>query len=348
MHTGNEFIVSPKDFVGKSVGFVTLIEKSTAGLAKNGKPFASYVFRDNEYTLEGKEWDCATPHAANSVVFVEGKMEEFAGKAQINVTFIEANNTLRPEQFYRGTPFDVEKLWADLVELVHSFKEPLTAYVAEDILCDSNLIERIKKSPAATGVHNNWFGGLLEHIWSLCTIAEPLIAHYKKHYAPQLSRDKVLFGLMMHDLGKVVEYNSANPAFPKTGNGILANHMVLAPAWIYHSAQRFAQKHDIYGVVGSPEEFESMTYELMHLVAAHHGRIDWGSPVVPATLEAVLVHHLDNLDSKMLHAWDLIANTTGDIPGFSAWSKYERTPFLKPKVPDESQGTPAAPPNALF
>src|SRR5690606_25193961 len=123
---------------------------------------------------------------------------------------------------------------------------------------------------------------LLEHVISLCGIAEPVIQHYQSRYKVNLSRDKVLFGLIMHDAGKVIEYDYSKPNFGYTKIGKLTNHIVIGPAWVYETANRFPTKDG---------NFKLERAHLMHLLAAHHGKEEWGSPVKPSSLEALLVHH---------------------------------------------------------
>jgi hypothetical protein len=119
-----------------------------------------------------------------------------------------------------------------------------------------------------------------------------------------------------------------------TGAGTLTPHIVLGPAWVYEQSNRWWSKE--LGLrtskAGSQTEWTADKFKLerahlMHILAAHHGQIDWGSPVKPCSIEAILVHHLDNLDSKVLHAYDLLS-VAGTIPGFTKQSHIERVPYL--------------------
>jgi 3'-5' exoribonuclease len=132
--------------------------------------------------------------------------------------------------------------------------------------------------------------------------------------------DKVLFGLIFHDAGKMHEYDPASPTFDVSLIGYLTPHIVLGPAWVYEAARQL------------PPELAANRLEiahLMHLLAAHHGQEEWGSPVRPASLEALIVHHLDNLDSKVMHALELATHKPGPVQGMSERSFAERTPYLK-------------------
>ena len=305
---------------------VLVIDKSLAKTKRNAT-FCKLTVRDSSGELSGNIWDYEDnpdrPLEVGQVIAIWGSTSLYQGNLQMTVDEY-APSMVPISEFGRQTEFSVEDLWSDFVDLVGSFEEPLTKFVAEELLINrAEVADQIKKAPAASHVHNNWFGGLLEHVWSLCSMAEPIIEHYRNHYQENLSRDKVLFGLMMHDAGKIIEYDVNNPAFPMTGVGLLTNHIVLGPAWVYEKANQFKDWK------GTADGFRMERAQLMHVLAAHHGKEEWGSPVKPHTLEALLVHHLDNLDSKMMHAIDLIKGPVGKVPGFSDRSYFERASYYR-------------------
>lgn len=313
---------------------IVLIEDRKEAVTKNGKPYLNLVVRDKTGSIQARLWDYAeAKHGkcqSNTAAQIWATVEEFGGALQLNLKQIE-ESLAEPTQFYKHTRFQVEEMWSDLVKLVGGFDEPMTRFVCEEILLKHDVfIDAFKKAPAAKTVHNAWYGGLLEHVHSLTTIADPIIRHYQKRYDKPISRDKVMFGLIMHDAGKIIEYDYSKPSFDMTAIGTLTNHMVLGPAWVYEKANQFIltvnKTIQSEAVVAG---FKLERAQLMHVLAAHHGQIEWGSPVVPATLEAILVHHLDNLDAKMLHAIELIEGKPGPIPGFSERSFFEKTGFMR-------------------
>lgn len=302
-----------------------LVEKRSEGVTKSGKPYLNLTVRDDSRSLNAKIWDYNRGTHGDlpegCIVRIDGVVDEYQSAPQLKINNVSPS-TESITKFAKSTRFDVEQMWSQLVDVVGSFKEPLTKFVAEEILLKhENFIDAFKKSPAAKAVHNAWYGGLLEHVISLCGIAEPVIHHYQSRYKMNLSRDKVLFGLIVHDAGKVIEYDYSKPTFGYTPVGKLTNHIVIGPAWVYETANRFPTKD---------HSFKLERAHLMHILAAHHGKEEWGSPVKPASLEALLVHHLDNLDAKMMHALELVeAETPGELPGFSAKSYFEKTAYLK-------------------
>lgn len=321
-------------FQGKDL----LIVSKTPAVTKTNKSYFKVVVRDSSEEISGNLWDATEetfPYKSGDVLRASGKIGEYQGKKQITLDFFEPSEAPMSE-FGRKSRFEIHLMWDWLVEEISEFQEPMTKYVAEELMLKQGAVmEQIKLAPAATSVHNNWYGGLLEHIWSLCTIAKPVINHYKERYAPYLSKDKVLFGLMLHDLGKIVEYDVSNPGFPIAPLGCLTNHMVLGPAWVYEKCNQYSKTFWEDGKTPDDDTIQRFKKErahLMHILAAHHGQVEWGSPMKPATLEAILVHHFDNLDSKMLHAIDLIDKGEGNVKGFSERSYFERTGFLRSSI----------------
>lgn len=316
-------------------GMLVLIEKRQELVTKSGKPYLALTVRDKTASIGGKLWDYkADKHGSvkeGSVVQIWATVDEFNGALQLNLKDI-SESLDDPTQFFKHTRFEVEAMWSDLVILIHSFKEEMTKFVAEEILLKHDVfIDAFKKAPAAKTVHNAWYGGLLEHVHSLVSIADPVINHYQKRYCKQISRDKVMFGLLMHDAGKIIEYDYNTPSFNPTAVGVFTNHMVIGPAWVYEKANQFmATAQDLYKASpAAMTRFKLERAHLMHVIAAHHGQIIWGSPVVPASIEAIIVHHLDNLDSKVMHALELVEGKTGNVPGFSERSYFEGTQFCQ-------------------
>lgn len=287
--------------------------------AKNGKDYMNMKVRDeNKVESSGKYWGVVDGIKTGNVVTGVFKNDSYNGMPQTVFSRIELDENQATGSFEKATMYDVDKMWSSIIGLVDSMESPLIKYVTSELLMDN--LEAFKVAPAAKTVHNAWKGGLIEHVESLCFMAVSLVDHYKRRYQVEINRDLVLFGCMIHDLAKVVEYDYTSQAYNLSGEGVLTNHLVLGPAWVYHKAMSFTGEKD-----------NELISHMMHVLAAHHGKIDWGSPVVPSSMEAILVHHLDNIDAKMMHAIELISGDDGPIKGFSKPSYFEKTQFLKPK-----------------
>jgi len=148
-------------------------------------------------------------------------------------------------------------------------------------LDDAELVPAFLRAPAAKSIHHAYPGGLCEHTLSVMQLGWRTCDHY-----PQLDRDLVTAGCLLHDIGKAREI-SPEPGFEYTDEGKLVGHLVLTCQLIREKASR---------IPGFPRELE---WRITHLVASHHGRHEYGSPKEPATFEAVVVHALDELDTRM-------------------------------------------------
>ena len=160
-------------------------------------------------------------------------------------------------------------------------------------LDDDALIRAFLRAPAAKSIHHAFAGGLCEHTLSVMQLGWRTCDHY-----PQLDRDLVTAGCLLHDFGKAREL-SPEPGFEYTEEGKLVGHLILVCQLIREKASR---------IPGFPRDLE---WRITHLVAAHHGRHEYGSPKEPATLEAIAVHALDELDTRMSSFGQLFAAAQG-------------------------------------
>jgi 3'-5' exoribonuclease len=311
---------------GMSVSMHALVVEKKNAVAKNGKPYADVVVSDKTGKLKCKIWN----YMDESIFIVVGKpilmdvdIGSYNGELQGVIKAYQASD-MEISQLVKSTRFNVATMYADIEEAIGAFQEPLTKFVAQELLKKYGVA--FKTAPAATGVHNAWVGGLLEHVWSMCCMAGPIIGNYKSNYGVKLSTDKVYFGLIFHDIGKIEEYDIYNPAFPKSPDGILVNHLVLGPSLVWEHANKWYEEHES---TMTASEFTRERNHLMHVLAAHHGTLEWGSPVQPSTIEAILVHQIDLLDSRVMHALELVEGKEGPVKGFSEKSWVQRTQFMK-------------------
>ena len=305
--------------------YLVLARDERAG--KDGKAFLTLKLRDLALAEhEAKVWSSEAAlfghFEAGRVVDAHGTPNVYNGRTSLIVKQAKPS-ALGPDAFVRRTHLDVDALWAGLVARVDAMSEPITQHVSRKLLARPGFEAAFKRAPAASKVHNNWVGGLIEHVHSLCALADGVIAHYQALYDLPVSKDKVLFGLIFHDAGKTREYDVDSPTFAPTPLGKFVPHIVLGPAWVYQAASSFPSRAD-------HPDFELEVAHLMHLLAAHHGTLEWGSPVKPASLEAVIVHHLDNLDAKVLHVRELALGKPGETAGFSERSYFEGTSYFQP------------------
>ena len=279
---------------GDAVQQYFLVRQAESRTDKTGKPYLSLALGDKSGAMAAKVWNkvlakCPGPFAPGDHVGVQAQVESYNGELQLNVRYINTVEALRdlgrdlqeydPELLIQATPYDREALWQELRQLAETgIRPPLGPLVL-------TVLERYREEflvcPAALRYHHPYLGGLLEHTWFVTRHALASLAIY-----PELNRDLVLAGTILHDLGKIKEL--ANPPAPeRTVPGHLLGHVVLGWEMVRAAAQ------------GLDFPDPTLLVQLEHILLSHHGTMEFGSPVVPKTREALLVNFLDDLDAKL-------------------------------------------------
>lgn len=306
-------------------GLPALIVEKKVAATKNGKSYADLTVRDKSGSLKCKIWNYNVDPdylVEGKVILIGGDVSSYQGDLQA-VLNSYAPSELPPQDFAKSSRFKTEEMWEDVLKIVADIKEPMTSHVIRTLLNKHTI--GFQRAPAARDIHNAWYGGLLEHVWNMCGMAPAIIDRYTTHYKSPLSKDKVMFGLILHDVGKIVEYDWSNPSFKYRPEGLMTNHLVLGPSIVYEECNAYWRS----GPSMTLEEFTRERAHLMHVLAAHHGTLEWGSPVQPVTLEAILVHQIDLIDSRVMHALELTEGKAGQIAGFSEKSWATKTSYMK-------------------
>jgi len=262
---------------------VHLKERKTAN---NGSAYLDLTFRDSSGVITAKIWDCdrfKLDFEVGDVVLVDGTVEEYRGTGQIRIRKIAkcAVEEFDLRDYLPRSKRDPEEMYALLVARLKQVPEgPLLALLLS-VIEDPGIAEKYKLAPAATSYHHAYLGGLLEHVLSLVELGDKLCDHYE-----WLDRDLVLAGLVLHDLGKIEELNFAK-GFTYTTRGQLLGHITIG-------LEILSEKIRLI-----PEFPPALRDKVEHLILAHHGKLEFGSPKEPMFPEALLVHYLDDLDSKL-------------------------------------------------
>jgi 3'-5' exoribonuclease len=164
---------------------------------------------------------------------------------------------------------------------VATFQNPHLKSLVELFMADSEIAERYRNAPAAKTLHHAYIGGLLDHVVSLFRSCDLISRNY-----PQVNRDLLLTGAFLHDIGKIQEL-TYNRAFSYSTRGQLLGHMIIELEMLQAKLAKLP---------GFPEELKTL---LEHMIISHHGQYDFGSPKLPMFPEALMLHYLDDLDSKM-------------------------------------------------
>ena len=272
---------------GEQVDEVFCVTRASRKVGRSG-PFLSLEFADRSGRIPGVAWDNADALAATLVegafARVRGVVTDYRGQPQIQVEAAESAPQVDPAEYLPRAPVSGGESVAAIRRLAESIAEPFLKRLVMELLDDPRFVERFSAAPAAKVNHHAYVGGLAEHTRSVMDLCELAAGRYL-----DLDRDLLLVGAFLHDLGKIDEL-AVQPGFPYTEAGSLLGHVALGYAFV---RERMA------GIDEFPAELAT---DVAHLVLSHQGELEWGSPVKPQTLEAIVLHHLDNLDSKVTAA----------------------------------------------
>ncbi len=196
------------------------------------------------------------------------------------------------------------EMFAQLRRIVAEMGNLHLRALLDAFLDDEPLARMYRTAPAAKHVHHAWLGGLIEHVLSVCHLCRMTAAHYG-----YIDVDLLLTGAILHDIGKVAEL-SYDRSFGYTAEGQLLGHIVIGLRLLHEKLQRF------------PDFPPKLRVLVEHMIVSHHGELEFGSPKVPLFPEALLLHQLDNLDSKMECMHKLVASDR-HVEGF--WTSYSNS-----------------------
>lgn len=306
-------------------GFYAVQEANLLTTAQ-GKTYIRMTLSDASGALTANMWD-ATPEifssfAAGGVVKVRAAVESYRGALQLKVGAIRPahESEYDSSSFVPSTPADVAQLTEQLFAAVNSVADPDYAALLHAFFDDAELVDKFRRAPAAMKNHHAYLGGLLEHTMSLVRIADAFCAAV----ATPLNRDLLLAGTLLHDIGKIDELSAA-ATIEYTDSGRLIGHLAIGALM---TAERAAALPDF------PEEKKNL---LIHMILSHHGKREYGSPVLPAIPEALALHHIDNLDAKTVAARRTIDEDPGEDRLWTDRSWMLETQLYKGSLPRPAQ-----------
>ena len=259
---------------------------------RDGSPYFKCLVRDATGEIPGRLWSI-DPAAAEDITrtgyaWISGCTENYKDQIQLK---IEEIKPYEPDDadlaiLLPHTTQDVTMMFEEVCAIMRSVKDPMIRALVESYLDDDQLMRRFRQAPAAVALHHAFIGGLLEHTRQLLKIADASLPLY-----PELNRDLVLIGLFLHDLGKGYELQWQR-GFDYTLTGNLVGHIVFG-------VQLLGVKIKVAEQALGGERFPlPLRHCIEHIILSHHGKREYGSPVLPSTPEAIFVSQLDNLDAK--------------------------------------------------
>jgi 3'-5' exoribonuclease len=251
-----------------------------------GDGYLSLVLGDDTGSVDARMWDnleTLPDFSAGDVVKVKGRVQLYRNRLQLSVTQLRTARAeeATPGDFLPKSTRDPKEMLAELRQIVSSVQQPSLRALLDAVVSDIAIADRLLVAPAAKSMHHAFRGGLLEHVLSLCKMCELAASHYR-----MIRRDLLMTGAILHDIGKIHEL-SYDASFQYTNEGQLVGHLVIGVEMVREKMRGLPDFPDSYRVL------------VEHLLLSHHGQLEFGSPKVPLFPEALLLHYLDDLDSKM-------------------------------------------------
>lgn len=306
-----------------SVEEIFLIKYISLNAAKDGKEYLNVVLSDKTGDLEGRKWndvhDITSQISRGDIVKVFGKVNQFQGRLQIVISEIMkvSDEDVNMQEFVMSSDERPDVMMNQLKAIVAGLDDVYIKELLEQMINDPELERRLKIWPAGKTIHHAFQGGLLEHILSCTQLAVDLSQRYK------VNTNYVVAGAVIHDLCKVYEL-SDGPVVDYTEEGKLVGHLVKGVELIDRYCSRI--KNFPY----------STKLHLKHIVVSHHGELEYGSPKLPQTSEAMLVHLIDYMDSKM-GSFALVKKTDTTPGHWSGVIKYLDRVIYKDELPHHSE-----------
>ncbi len=300
---------------------------------KSGDPFLSLMLADKTGELDAKMWDNAAEvmetFDRDDFVRIKGLTQNFQNRLQLTIHKLQKieDSEIEVGDYFPASKHDPREMERELRQLIAGFTNPHLKALLETIFADERLATAYRTAPAAKSIHHAFLSGLIEHVLSMAKVAKFTASHY-----PDIDVDLLLTGVILHDIGKVHEL-TYHRGFGYSDEGQLVGHIVMGFQMVTEKAA---------GIPGFPPRLLQL---VQHLILSHHGQLEYGSPKVPVFPEALLLHHIDNLDSKMeAMRWTLERDTR--IDGF--WTTYnpslERVVLKKLRYLEDKPAVAAAAP----
>jgi 3'-5' exoribonuclease len=295
--------------------FAALV-KRVRGTTSRDQPFVKCYFRDKRVTVEAPLWADHRYHQqaaqwAEGIAYrlrVRGQQHARYG-LQLDILEIrpavdeDTNDGYDIADLFESSKYSADDLCERVAIYIEKYiKEPCLNQLVKQILRDHDVLFR--KMPAAQNFHHSYNGGLLEHVWSLTRVAAMLADHYERYYSelnPPLNKGLIVASAILHDIGKLRElkYHPVEAKYTKEGS--LIGHVMMGRDLVRDTAR---------AIFDFPEE---TLLNLEHAILAHHGKREFGAPIVPQTIEAMIVSYADDIDAKInIMARERLRSTSDD------------------------------------
>lgn len=292
-----------------------LLKDMVRRTTKDGRPYILCTLGDRTGQMSGVFWDLPPSIdqwiQSGLVLYVTGKVSKYKDSLQIGITDAYPQEHPDLSEFLLSSARPQQEMLNELHTIIEGLSFPYGPLVKK-LLLREPFMTQFANAPAAKTMHHACVGGLLEHSLSMASLASMVATHY-----PHIDKDLLVAGALLHDLGKVYEY-AFEGAFEVSDDGRLVGHISRAAIIVEKAADT------IEGMT------ELQLQQLLHLILSHHGTLEWGSPIKPKTIEAILLHQIDLLDSRVQGFFDHLnsdgSNNSWSIKPSPMHSTYLRRP----------------------
>ena len=307
-----------------------VVRKSELKTRKDGEPYLHLELGDRTGRITANIWDNAKQvyeqiHVG-TIVKLKGTVRTYQDILQLSIERIrntKPDDNVHPKQFLPKGEIDTDSFVDRLYQTIESIKDPSLLQLLKRFFDDSDWFEKFKEAPGGKLWHHAYLGGLLEHTMCVVEICKIMAQLY-----PKAHRDLLITGALLHDIGKIDEYGHDGGFFDFTDEGRLWGHISMGAQQVRNMIEGLEKEEQF------PVELKR---QIIHLILSHQGELEHGSPVLPATLEAIILYYSDEMDSKANAIKHIIDRDTE--PG-RTWSQYirllDRFIYLKEYDPEEN------------
>ncbi len=296
----------------QKIDSVFLVKSKSVATGKTGKSYIYLKLSDKTGEIKGYIWDNVERYDnifdAGDFVKIKSRTSVFQNELQLSISALEKIDSGEIDGdmlklFLKSTEYDINAMFSELSTIMNeTLADEYIIALTKKFLDDENYVKKLKTMPAAKSIHHGYIGGLLEHTLSMLKMGVFLSKHYEKY----INKDILILSILLHDVGKMEELSNKNNIAEYSDEGKLLGHIIIGINII---------DKKIDEISGFPNNLRTI---LLHSIASHHGELEFGSPKRPKTIEALLLHSIDNMDAKANQFICMIENQS------TAWSPYSK------------------------
>jgi 3'-5' exoribonuclease len=294
---------------GDKVNDLFLVEEKNLAFSQKGAPYLSLRLKDRTGQLDGRIWDNASNldkgFKKGDIIFIQSRAVSYKGIIQLSIIDVRPATPEETtwEDFLPTVKGDIDAMYGELMALAGQVVLPPLKALLDAFFSDEALASLFRRAPAAKGFHHVNIGGLLEHTLSVTRLLVMVADHY-----PRCNRDLLIVGGILHDIGKIHEFTYEGN-IDYSDEGRLIGHIVIGLEMLDAK------------IATIPDFPAKLGMELRHLILSHHGMLEYGSPKRPKTVEAMIVHQIDDMDAKV-NAFQEYIDSSEDND--SDWTPFHR------------------------